>query len=388
MSAATEMRSKFLAFAVAAALAAPLVPAQAAVSDFRLPDPSEQQPPPDRQGPVAPDVPESRRPAPTPTPTASTPTPSPVVAPPPVIVAPPISAAPTAEPTRPTPTQGRTSPPPSPVPTASTPAATASAEPLPTSAPTISADPAPAVRAEPEDEGGSLWPLVLGGLLALGALGFAAWAWARKRRGSGADAVPEIERPHVVPHPPLAPAPAAPAPTPQAPLAPAPARAPLPVPTMGEPLEVSLEPLRLSLTLMNAALAWRLEVANRGSAPLTGLTIGADMISAHASMSRQEQLAGPGSAALTVQRIERLEPGESRTVEGEFRLPFGQIVPIRQGNAALLLPLARFRVEAEDAKPVVRTFAVGQPGNGSGLQPFRLDQGPRVYPKLAQRAFA
>ena len=130
MSAATEMRSKFLAFAVAAALAAPLVPAQAAVSDFRLPDPSEQQPPPDRQGPVAPDVPESRRPAPTPTPTASTPTPSPVVAPPPVIVAPPISAAPTAEPTRPTPTQGRTSPPPSPVPTASTPAATASAEQL------------------------------------------------------------------------------------------------------------------------------------------------------------------------------------------------------------------------------------------------------------------
>ena len=218
-----------------------------------------------------------------------------------------------------------------------------------------------------------MWPLVLGGLLALGALGFAAWAWARKRRGSGADAVPEIERPHVVPHPPLAPAPA---------------RAPLPVPTMGEPLEVSLEPLRLSLTLMNAALAWRLEVANRGSAPLTGLTIGADMISAHASMSRQEQLAGPGSAALTVQRIERLEPGESRTVEGEFRLPFGQIVPIRQGNAALLLPLARFRVETEGARPVVRTFAVGQPGNGSGLQPFRLDQGPRVYPKLAQRAFA
>ena len=229
-----------------------------------------------------------------------------------------------------------------------------------------------------------MWPLVLGGLLALGALGFAAWVWARKRRGSGADAVPEIDRPHVVPQAPLAPAP-----TPQAPLAPAPAaRTPLPVPTIGEPLEVSLEPLRLSLTLVNAALAWRLEVANRGSAPLIGVTIGADMISAHASMSREEQLAGPGNGALPVQRIETLEPGENRTVEGEFRLPFGQIVPIRQGNAALLLPLARFRVEAEGARPVVRTFAVGQPGNGSGLQPFRLDQGPRVYPKLAQRAFA
>jgi hypothetical protein len=37
---------------------------------------------------------------------------------------------------------------------------------------------------------------------------------------------------------------------------------------------------------------------------------------------------------------------------------------------------------------VVRTFVVGQPGQGSGLQPFRLDQGPRVYPRLAQHAFA
>jgi hypothetical protein len=55
---------------------------------------------------------------------------------------------------------------------------------------------------------------------------------------------------------------------------------------------------------------------------------------------------------------------------------------------ALLLPLARFRLEAEGARPLVRTFAVGQPGDGAALQPFRLDQGPRIYPRLAQRAFA
>lgn len=207
-----------------------------------------------------------------------------------------------------------------------------------------------------------------------GAFAFAGWAGIRRLRSNSTGAVPEIERPHVTPQASLAPARAA--------------RNPLPTPQFGEPLQVSLEPLRLSLTLMNAALSWRLEVANRGSGPLIGLTIGADMISAHASMSREEQLSGPGSGTLPVQRIEKLEPGESRTVEGEFRVPFGQIVPIRQGNVALLLPLARFRVEAEGARPVVRTFVVGQPGNGSGLHPFRLDQGPRVYPKLAQRAFA
>jgi hypothetical protein len=181
-------------------------------------------------------------------------------------------------------------------------------------------------------------------------------------------AAPQIERPRV------GPAASTPQPTPAVPV---------------EPLQVSLEPLRLSLTLMNATLVYRLALANRGPAPLTGLAIGADMIAAHASMSREEQLAGPrAGTGAPAQHIERLDPGETRVVEGEFRLPFPQIVPIRQGNAALLLPLARFRVEAEGAQPLVRTFVVGQPGQGSSLQPFRLDQGPRVYPHLAQHAFA
>jgi hypothetical protein len=157
---------------------------------------------------------------------------------------------------------------------------------------------------------------------------------------------------------------------------------------MAEPLDVSLEPMRLSLTLMNATLNWRLQISNQAASPLTDLAIRADMISAHASMSREEQLSGPGNTAIPLRQIERLEPGESRTVEGEFRLPLHQIVPIRQGSAVLLVPLARFRLAAEGSRPIVRTFAIGQPGNGSGLQPFRLDQGPRIYPTLAQHAFA
>ena len=198
------------------------------------------------------------------------------------------------------------------------------------------------------------------------ALAAAAVAW-RRKQGAAVKA-PEIERPRVAP--------------------PEPARAPLPAQPQpaAEPLQVELEPLRMSLTLMNAALAYRLQVTNRGSSALNGLSIGADMIAAHASMSREQHLSGPSSGAAT-QRIDRLEPGESRVIEGEFRVPFSQITPIRQGNAALLLPLARFRLEAQGAAPVMRAFAVGQPGNGA-LQPFRLDQGPRIYPNLAQRAFA
>jgi hypothetical protein len=223
--------------------------------------------------------------------------------------------------------------------------------------------------------------LLGGGLLLLALGGFAGWVVSRRLplRERGVKA-PVIERPRVVPPP---------APQPE----PIPERAAIAEPpapresAAHEPLALLLEPLRLSLTLMNASLAYRLEVANHGSAALEALSIRADMISAHASMTREQQLAGPGASAPTVHRIDRLEPGESRVVEGEFRLPFPSIIPIRQGDAALMLPLARFRAQAQGTAPVTKTFAVGQPGAG-GLQPFRLDLGPRVYPQLVQRAFA
>ena len=217
---------------------------------------------------------------------------------------------------------------------------------------------------------GSLWLWLLAGasLLVLGA--GAAWFARVRPQRAGPVTVPHIERPRVAtPSPPLAPRS-----PPPAPLAPA------------DPLELALEPLRLSLTLVNAALTYRLEVANHGHLPLANLVVEADMISAHASLPREQQLAGPEGAARR-HVIEALAAGESRIVEGEFRLPFPQIVPIRQGNVTLLLPLARFRAQADGTAPVVRTFAVGQPGT-SGLQPFRLDQGPRIYPQLVQRAFA
>lgn len=370
------MRSKTYAFAVALSATTLASPAGASLGGFRLPgEQPPQERPPDVQGPVAPDVPASRRnpAAPTPTPTAARPVPTPTASPPQIEV----------------PTVLQTPSPASPARRAAAPPAAA---PTPTSAPTAltdlpAADPATVLGPDagnsppvdlpgsapvlaPREQAGWSWRWLLAAVpLLLIALALAGWAARRRaRRPVGPVAVPQIERPRVSPVPPQ------PNADPDTP---------------AEPLQVSLEPLRLSLTLMNATLAYRLELANRGPLPLTGLAIGADMISAHASMSREEQLSGPstGNGAAT-QRIERLEPGETRVVEGEFRLPFPQIVPIRQGDAALLLPLARFRVEADGGRPLVRTFVVGQPGQGSGLQPFRLDLGPRVYPRLAQHAFA
>ena len=351
-------------------------PAAASVGDFRLPGASPtQEPPPDRQGPVAPDVPESRG-RPTPAPTARStpaPTPAPTAAAPGIVVPDLGAERPAAGPARtvrapvsPAPAETGEAPAASPGPAAAEPpildpfgASAASPAPAPVT-------PAPFAASAPASEGGLPWLWILAGLLLAGVLGLFGLAWWRQRPVGVPSVVPEVVRPHVGPD----------------------AASGAGETTLPEPLQVTLEPLRLSLTLMNATLAYRLEVANRGAAPIDELEIGADMISAHASMTREQQLSGPGAGAATVQHIDRLEPGESRIVEGEFRLPFPQIVPIRQGNAALLLPLARFRLEAEGSAPVVRTFAVGLPGAKAALQPFRLDLGPRVYPKLIQRAFA
>jgi hypothetical protein len=338
-------------------------PASAALSDFRLPVDPPQQSEPERVGPVAPDVPESRAPAPTPAPVPREQPPE--AAEEPRIVLPDLPAAtPAPAPTRAAAAPVQTQPSP-----AGEPVATRTAMPdegsleLPQAART--SGPLPAASNEaPADESGAFWPWALVALAGIAAAALAGWARLRRRPVAGLSAVPQLERPRL------------------GPAASAATRAP------AEPLQITLEPLRLSLTLMNATLAYRLEVANRGPTPIVGLAIGADMIAAHASMTREQQLSGPGDGAATVQRIERIEPGESRIVEGEFRVPFSEIVPIRQGNAALLLPLARFRLQAEGAAPVVRTFVVGQPGTKAALQPFRLDLGPRVYPRLAQRAFA
>ncbi|MBW8784029.1 MAG: DUF11 domain-containing protein [Novosphingobium sp.] len=234
------------------------------------------------------------------------------------------------------------------------------------------------------NERAPLWPWFLGAIM-LAALAGGGWLWFRRR--AEAPLTITFERP-------IVPATAEPedesAATAPAEAEPTPA---VPAPAFGVPLVLALEATRMSATLLNTTLAYSLVVTNTGPDPLGPLTVSGDMIAAHATMPAEAQL-GDGHDLPERHRLPPLAPGESATLNGEMRLPLASIVPIRQGAAALFVPLVRFRVDAErDGQPpltLVGNYVVGEPpaAPNTGLRPFRLDLGPRIYAPIAQRQLA
>ena len=179
----------------------------------------------------------------------------------------------------------------------------------------------------------------------------------------------------------------------------APPQTALPPPLSGlaakaDPLTLELSARRLSATLMNTVLNYELTVRNTGPDAINSIIIGGDMIGAHASLPSRSQLELSGNSIAPLHTIAALAPGESILLKGEFKLALTAITPIRNGNAALFIPLARFRVEAlsKSSVPLVvsRTFVVGEDQDrpGAALKPFRLDLGPRLYSQIGQRELA
>ncbi len=148
---------------------------------------------------------------------------------------------------------------------------------------------------------------------------------------------------------------------------------------------MELEARHLSRAMVNATLAYRLTVTNAADTAIGPLRIGGDIVSAHASLSAQEQLA-PGAALATIHEVASLAPGESIALKGELRLPLASILPIQRGASRVFVPLARFRAEAPGTV-LTRVFVIGRASEqpGGALRPFPLDHGPGVDRALGQR---
>lgn len=361
----------------------------AAQGTFSLP-PGTASPTARPAGPVDADAPVVR-PRPT-----QTPTPSPSATP---TATPQPTATPTAAPRQPVVRQpvSRPAAAPRPVATAS---AAATADPLavpgaqttaapsafPTTIPTLAPSPAASTAAattEPASDWTAYAVEALAGALALLAL-IGGLLWRRRRSG----AAPQVEfEPPVVPAAPLPqPEPVAPSPAPAAP-----AREPAPA-AQPDGLQIALAARRLDASLVATTLSYQLTLTNHGPAPLSALAIEGDMVAAHSSLPVEQQIANPDQKLELRHALVELAPGASAEFKGEMRLPLTAITPIRAGNAAYFVPLARLRVEAAQAADaslvLAQTFVIGelpeQPGGA--LRPFRLDLGPRTFGKLGQRA--
>ena len=199
------------------------------------------------------------------------------------------------------------------------------------------------------------WLLVVlgGGLLALLVAGF---ALARRRRPAEA---PLIERPVVGAAASVAPS----------------------------DIRIAVDAIKLTRSVMNATLAYRVSLMNRATSALTNVTIGADVVSAHGGVPVEQQVASATQALETRHTFERIAPGQSVRYDGQITLPLSQVRAIRQSNAALFVPLLRLRVDGASVEPLVKTFVVGLGvPNGGRVMPFRIDEGPRSYEPIAARA--
>ena len=377
----------------AMALALALVPAAVAAqsaNDWRLPGATVRPAPPGSQGPVDRDNPVVTTTVPSPTETNA---PTPVTTPSPA--ASPTPAATRSEPARGTPARQAMSTA-SPTTTVSTTGATPPATALPSAAPfpnplsTTAAPPpaAPTTLRDPENAGW-YWPW-LAGATGLLALLFARLRW--RRRKETAAPVVHFERPVVQPKPTAS----APEPEPTSPAPPPPPPQPQPQPQvvaqLPEGLGIALQVRHMNASLMATSLNYVLTLTNHGSEPLSALAVEGDMISAHASLPPEAQIANDNQRMEPRHNLVTLAPGESAKLSGVFMLPLTSVTPIRAGNAAYFVPLARLRVEASTPSGAslvqAQTWVVGELPEtaGAALKPFRLDLGPRTYSHVGQRA--
>lgn len=214
-------------------------------------------------------------------------------------------------------------------------------------------------------------------LAAIAALAIAVLIWLVLRRRRPRDEEVAFEAPRAIQKAPV-------------PKAPPPLAEPAAVPMLDAPaLIVDLATTRMSASLVNATVAYRLMLS--ASVPVEDIAVRGGMISAHASRPAEEQLEARDAPQL--HRLSGLGAGEIVEVTGEIRLPLSEITPIRHGDSALFVPLVRLLVTATvNGRPHLlrAAFVVGieESASGERLQPFRLDLGPRVYPKVGQRALA
>lgn len=166
---------------------------------------------------------------------------------------------------------------------------------------------------------------------------------------------------------------------------------PLPAPAFATvALGVEFLPQRLMMTLVNARLSYQLEITNSGDEAIGPVEISADLIGAHAALTREEQFDCDG--ALPQHEAQQIAPSATAAFAGELVIPLAAIPPIRgTGDEHYFAALARLAIRVTDGSGRIHArkavFLVGEAGEGpdARVRPVRLDLGPRTLSTLARR---
>ena len=152
-------------------------------------------------------------------------------------------------------------------------------------------------------------------------------------------------------------------------------------------LRLTLEPTRLTLSLSQAVLRYRLILTNHAPEPLGPISITTAIGATGLSPSAQ----GPEDS----HRLILIQPGAQASLAGEAHLPLAAVAPVRVGGAELFGLILRADVEAARIGPLASlpplrieaAFAVGEAHeNGDpGQSALRLDRKPWSSEHLTAR---
>ena len=186
----------------------------------------------------------------------------------------------------------------------------------------------------------------------------------------------------------------APPPAPKPAPAPAPAPAPSVQPVTPQPivatstprLDLALEMVGGSRSVMMFSVDFRLDLANRDDNALRDVTVLANLACAQSAAANATPLLGGTEIA----KIERIGPQQSHRVGGQLQLPLNQVKAIKQGAKPLFIPLLHIRVvrpsdSAGEPATIIanRSFVVGTPSTTSQTRVHPLPFG-RPTGRIAQ----
>ena len=162
-------------------------------------------------------------------------------------------------------------------------------------------------------------------------------------------------------------------------------------------IDVALEPLNASTTLINLRMRYALTLRNNGPIDATDITI---RMGIFAGQQASEQGVG-GWLSMEDQPIdmtvESIPAGEELRIEQEVAIPLNALAPIEIDGRRMAIAL--MAVDARYTHPkgapllmgqTGKAFVVGReppatPGTIGKLAPFRIDQGPTSFAPLGAR---